>query len=70
MAGRRWTEAEATFVIDNLTRWRIETIGRRLGRTPKAIHRYLQRHGQYVTQQVLITTGVAAALCGRTQMTL
>jgi excisionase family DNA binding protein len=70
MPGRRWTVTEQTFVVDRLTIWRIETIAAHLGRTPKAVIRWCERHGQAVCHQDLWTTGMVGAAIGRSDATV
>lgn len=65
MPGRRWTADDEWVVISRLTRWRVETIARHLGRTPKAVRRWMERTGQYPQTQDLVTSGVAAEVTGR-----
>lgn len=69
-AGRRWTLEEGEFVLARLCLWRVETIARHLGRTPRAVRRWLERNHQAPTLHDLVTSGQASASTGYTPQAL
>lgn len=64
MPGRRWTVDDEWVVLTRVRVWRVETIARRLGRTPKAVRRWCERNRVAPTTDEWVTSGIAAGLTG------
>lgn len=73
MAGphRRWRPDEEAFVRAAIAYMTVPTIAARLGRTPKAVLRWMERHRVYPTRTGdYVTSGVASRLTGLTPQEL
>lgn len=64
---RLWTADEEFILILRRENWKVETIARKLGRTPKAVLMKARKLNCWPTNGELMTSGEAAKISGYTQ---